>query len=130
MKELLLRLLLRLEVVGEEHEEISDTVCRDAMSEAVFRTFLLPEEGYELPDDFGLCTPEANRAVKEALLKYVDGARGLSNAKGLQTFQQRLAAFQDISVITEIGTSTCDDFFGAFAASMYGEDGEWLGEQP
>ena len=129
MKELLLKLLLRLEAIGEENEEIGDTVCHDAMSEAVFRAFLVPERDYEFPDEFGLCGPEADLAVRDALLDYVNAARELAPAEGLLTFQQRLAAFQDCSVFTEHGGSTTDDFFGGFAASMYSENGEWLGDE-
>jgi hypothetical protein len=126
VKELLRKLLLRLEAVGIQNGEIYDTVCRDAMGEAVFSTFLLPEADYEFPEDFGLCTPEANQAVRKALLEYVTAARSLAPSEGLRTFQQRLAALQDVSVITEDG-GTYDEFFGSYAAGMYGENGEWLG---
>jgi hypothetical protein len=126
VKELLLKLLLRLEAIGEQNEEISDTVCRDAMAEAVFCSFLLPEPGYELPYDFGLCSPEANQAVREALREYITAARELAPQEGLTTFQQRLAALQDADVITESG-STHDEFFGYFVPSLYTENGDWLG---
>lgn len=126
MKELLLKLLIRLQQVGDENEEIYDTVCRDAMAEAVFNTFLLPKAGYTFPDDFGLETAKANLAVRNALLEYTSAACELAPTVGVRTFRQRLAALQDISVITEDG-GTYDEFFGSYAAGMYTEHGEWLG---
>jgi hypothetical protein len=126
LKELLLKLLLRLEAIGEAHDEIGDTVCRDAMRAAVFRSFLRPEPEYELTDDFGLCDPDANRAVQKAIEEYVAAALVLSRSLRLTTFQQRLAAFQDNSVSTEDGT-TSDDFFGYQNPARYDRNGKWLG---
>ncbi len=126
MKQLLLKLLLRLEAIGEQNEEIYDTVCRDAMGAAVFSSFLLPEPGYELPDDFGLCSVEANRAVWLALSEYITAARELAPMEGPTTFQQRLAALQDADVMTP-GGATHDEFFGYYVPSLYTEDGDWLG---
>src|SRR5438477_12952574 len=105
MRELLLKLLLRLEAIGNDHEEAGDTVCRDAMRSAVFRSFLRPEPGFEFPDDYGLYDPDANLAVKETIEEFVSAARGLAPSLGLTNFQQRLAAFQDPSVSTEGGTT-------------------------
>jgi hypothetical protein len=111
VKELLHKLLLRLETIREQSEEIYDTVCRDAMGAAVFSSFLLPESGYEIPDDFGLCSAEANQAVRLALSEYITAARELAPKKGVSTFQQRVAALQDADVVTQSG-GTHDDFFG------------------
>ncbi|QJW98591.1 hypothetical protein FTUN_6186 [Frigoriglobus tundricola] len=129
MKELLLQLLQRLQAIGTRNGEIYDTECRDAMAAAVFSTFLLPEAEYQFPKEFGLCTADANQAVRGALLEYVTAARELAPVARLCTFQQRLAALQDVSVITTDG-GTYDEFFGSYAACLYGEDGEWLGEEP
>jgi hypothetical protein len=126
VKELLLQLLLRLEAIGEQHEEIGDTVCREAMRSAVFRSFLRPEPGYDLPEDYGLMDPEANRAVGEAIADYVSAARALVPSLGLTNFQQRLTVFQDASVFTEDG-STYDEYFGYQSPERYDTDGKWLG---
>jgi len=128
MEEALLKLLLKLEVIGNQHEEAGDTVCRDAMRSAVFRSFLRPEPGYELPDDFGLYDAEANYAVKEAIAEYVSTAMSLAAALGLSSFQQRLAAFQNPSIATRDGT-TYDEFFGYQVPRLYDADGKWLGQQ-
>jgi hypothetical protein len=125
VQEILLKLLRRLEPIAQQHEEIGDTESRDAMRRAVFRSFLRPEPGYELPDDLGLFDDDANREVKEAIAEYISAARVLAPSLGLTTFQHRLAAFQDCSVVTQDGT-TYDDFFGHQIPSYYGPNGEWL----
>jgi hypothetical protein len=96
------------------------------MRAAVFQSFLCPEPEFELPDDYGLCDPEANTAVKEAIEDFVGAARVLAPSLGLANFQQRLAAFQDPSVSTKSGT-TYDEFFGHQVPRLYDVNGNWLG---
>ncbi len=125
MEELLLKLLVRLESIEKEHEEITDTVCRDAMRKTVFLSFLRPEPDYQFPDDYGLYDAEANLAVKAAIVDYVTAVQALAPSLGITNFQQRLAAFQNVSVYTEDGT-TYDEFFGYQVPSRYDLDGNWL----
>lgn len=126
MQELLLKLLNRLQQIGEGNEEIGDTVCRNAMARAIFNAFLRPKAGYQFPDEFGFEAPEANLAVRDALMDYTSAACELAPTVGLRTFQERLAAFQDSSVFTEDG-GTYDEFFGSYVSGMYSEHGDWLG---
>jgi hypothetical protein len=93
---------------------------------AVFRSFLRPEPGYQLPNDYGLYTGDSDRAVAEAIAEFSSAAQALAPSLGLTSFQQRLAAFQDCSVFTEAGT-TYDEFFGYQAPGWYDMDGKWLG---
>jgi hypothetical protein len=96
------------------------------MRRAIFWGFLRPKAGYELPDEFGLYTDAPNGIVREALADYISAAVALAPTIGLMNFQQRLAAFQDCSVVTENGT-TYDEFFGVQSPSLYDLDGKWLG---
>jgi hypothetical protein len=95
------------------------------MRRAIFRSFLRPEPGYELPNDYGLCDPDANRAVRAAIAEFIDAARILAPSLGLTNFQERLYAFQDNSVMTEDG-STYDEFFGHQIPELYDINGKWL----
>lgn len=125
MKEILLDLMKRLEAVGEQHEELYDTEVRNAMGRTIFRGFLRPEPEFELVDDF-LDAPDANKAIQDALVAYIQAAKERAPQLGYTTFHQRLAAFQDCGVFTESG-ATCDEFFGAYNPKLYGSAGEWLG---
>lgn len=125
MKELLLRLLESLEAVGEEHEELYDTVSRHAMRGAIHDGFLKPTPGYSLPSDFGLEDEEANHQVREALRKYIEAANVVASKLALD-FRGRLAAFQDEEAVTE-QVQSYDDFFGDIPATFFDASGNWVG---
>lgn len=127
MEELLRRLLNRLDVIGRDHSELYDTECRDRTGDAVFDGFVRPREGYTLPDDFALYTPEANRAVKEALAEYIDAAKAKAAELGLDTFHDRLEAYQLEDVKSDVDGSYYDDFFGYAHPDEYDDDGNYIG---
>jgi hypothetical protein len=125
MNHLLLELLLRLEAIGQEHEEIYDSEVRDQMREAVHDGFLDLVPDYRLPDTFGLASDEGNRSVRDALSSYIEAAKAKAQELGL-TFKQRLNAFQGTEAMTPAGT-TSDEFFGYSSPDLFTEAGDWLG---
>ena len=111
MEQILLELLIRLEAVGDRDESLFDSVVREKMGNAVFFGFIKPLPGFVLPDDYGM-PEEENRAIKAALGAYIEAARELAPAAGLDTFHKRLAAFQNSAVRTAEQKNDFDDFFG------------------
>ena len=96
MEQLLLELLIRLETVGERDESLFDTVVREKMGDQIFYGFIKPQPGYVLPDDYGM-PDEENRLIKTALQAFIEGAKSLVPALGLDSFHKRLAAFQNLA---------------------------------
>jgi hypothetical protein len=122
MEQLLLELLVRLEAVGDRDESLFDTVVRERMGNAVFFGFIKPRPGFVLPDDYGM-PDEENRTIKAALGAYIEGARALAPAAGLDTFHERLAAFQNLAVRTAEQKNDYDDFFGWSNPELFDEAG-------
>jgi hypothetical protein len=122
MEQLLLELLYRLETVGDRDESLYDTVVRQKMGDAVFFGFIKAEPGFVLPDDYGM-PEEENRAIKAALEAYIEGARVLAPAAGLDTFHKRLAATQNSAVWTAEQKNEYDDFFGWSNPELFDEVG-------
>ena len=121
MEQLLLDLMRQLEAVGDRDESLYDTVVREKMGDPIFNLFVKPKPGYVMPDDYGM-GDEDNRAIKAALRQYVDGALALAPALGLDTFHERLAAFQNEDAHTE-QTNYYDDFFGWSNPDVFDEVG-------
>jgi hypothetical protein len=94
VEQLLLDLIRRLEAVGDRDESLYDTVVRERMSDPIFYLFVKPTPGYVLSDDYGM-SDECNQTIKAALRAYIEGAAVLAPKFGLDTFHQRLAAFQN-----------------------------------
>jgi hypothetical protein len=111
MKKALRSLLNDMETIWDEHGELTDTVIRDEMREALERSFFAPTEGYALPDEYGMDSPEGNSKVKAALLKFVRAATTEATEGGLSTREDRLRAFQDGEVLSPSGYPY-DEFFG------------------
>jgi hypothetical protein len=64
-----------------------------------------------------------NWAIRAALGAYIEGARTLAPATGLDTFQKRLAAFQNSVVRTAEQMNDFDDFFGWSNPELFDEVG-------
>jgi len=122
MEQLLLDLLYRLEAIGDRDESLYDTVVRQKVGNAVFFGFVKPWPGFVLPDDYDM-PAEENRAIKAALGAYIEGARALAPAAGLDTFHKRLAAFQNSAVRTAGQKNDFDDFFGWSNPELFDEAG-------
>lgn len=124
MQEILLKLLLVLEEIGERDESIFDTYVRDILRQAVFCSFVKPVLNYDLPRKFGMSN-EDDIQIREALLEYIRSAQDIAPKLGILTFHQRLAAFQDSSVRTRSDGrwNDYDEFFGTSDPSIFDEDG-------
>ncbi len=105
------KLLNRLDGIMEKHEEVQDTDVREQLHEAMYNAFVLAKADYELPEEFGMYTKTGNKSVRSALATFLKKANDMAAKAGLDSEQIRLAAFQDIDVTSENG-STYDEYFG------------------
>lgn len=111
MKKALKQLLDALDELAEGgHDEVTDTDVRERMHEAVFRTLVDPQADYQLPDEFGMFSPEGNREVKAILSKFITHPE-FADAKKLPSPKERLDVFQDVEV-ESVGGNTYDEYFG------------------
>jgi hypothetical protein len=111
MKRALEQLLNALDKVFETDGEVGDTAVREAMREAVHKSFIVPQKGYVLPDDFQMFSPEGNEKVKAVLQKFLEHPEVVAAAKTLTTPEDRLDAFQDPDVESAEGNAY-DEYFG------------------
>jgi hypothetical protein len=111
MKKALKQLLNALDKVFEEHEEVGDTAVRQFMYDAVHKSFIVPQPGYQLPDDFGMFSDDGNKKVRVALARFLAHPDLAAAAKKLKTPRERLDAFQDVEVESSEG-NTQDEYFG------------------
>ena len=122
METVLLELLHRLEVIGDEHGELFDSDVREAMDDAVFYGFIMPRPGYTLPDKFAMFKPEGDRKVLEVVSWFLPAAREAAERAGLDTFHKRLRAFQNLDVRTA-RQNDYNDFFGWSNPELFDEAG-------
>jgi hypothetical protein len=111
MKKALKQLINALDKVFEEHEEVGDTAVREFMYDAVHKSLIVPQPGYELPDDFGMFSEEGNRKVRAALKKFFAHPEVAAAPTRLKTPKERLDAFQDGDVESSEG-NMYDEYFG------------------
>ncbi len=111
MQMILRRLLDRLDAIGEQHGEVSDTAVRDCISAAVFDGFLRPGSAFALPDRYAMFSDEGDQLVKQALAEFLSAANHSAAEAGLSTFHERLSALQDVDV-RSAGGSYFDDYLG------------------
>jgi hypothetical protein len=113
MEQLLQALLEDLDAVLEEHEDIGDTEVSIQMTKAVHDGFISPKPGFVLPHKFQMYMPEGDHKVRAALQRFLKKAAKVAEAEGLDTPEARLAAFQNLDVLSE-GGSCYNDFFGYY----------------
>ena len=102
MKSLLKQLLDQLDSIYEQDDDLTDTEVREAMFRAVARGFIFQKRDYTVPPRFGLYKrPAANGLVRTALNEFISAANAAAEREGLATPEQRLAAFQDESVVSD-----------------------------
>jgi hypothetical protein len=119
----LLRLLERLEQIGEEHPDLFNSAVRQAMSNSLVDGFarLLPD--FSLPVSFRMLSAEGNEKVRDALASFLKSARTLVVEEGLTTFHERLAAIQNGDVRTG-GGNDYDEFLGTSNPDFFNVNGE------
>lgn len=105
------QLLNSLDKIGKINDEIGDTDVREKMSKAIHRTFIEPVGSYELPDEFGMFSDEANRLVKSALESFLNSVIPKIGSAGLASENERMNAFQDDDIESSEGMYY-DDYFG------------------
>ena len=111
MKKALKQLLNALDKLIEEQEEVGDTAVREAMYDAVHKSFIVPQPGYVLPVEFEMFREEGNKKVREAVAKFLTHPDVAAAAKKLKTPKERLDAFQDADVESSDG-SIYEEYFG------------------
>lgn len=107
-------LLDALDVVAVNHEEVTDTEVRGHIRAAVHNGFIAPKAGFKLPRKFGMFSAAGDRAVRSVLQSFLDSPDVKRAAEELPTPQERLDAFQDITVQSANG-NTYDEYFGEAA---------------
>jgi hypothetical protein len=111
VKKALKQLINALDKVFEEHDEVGDTAVREFKYDAVQKSFIVPQAGYELPEEFGMFSEEGNRKVRSALKKFLAHPEVAAAATKLKTPKERLDAFQNVDVESSEG-NTYDEYFG------------------
>jgi hypothetical protein len=112
IKNALLELLNKLDEVGDNYQELSDTATREELHQAIIDHFVLasPGDDFPLSGSYAMFSDEGNEAVYKALGQFLNHAEVRAALTQL-TPQERLDAFQDDDVESSNG-STCDDYFG------------------
>ena len=82
------------------------------MGDAIVYLFLKPDTDYVVPDEFGLCDAAANLDVKAALVAYTTAAKKAASEHDINSFHERLAAFQNAEVESNDERNYYDDCFG------------------
>jgi len=112
LTQLLKTLMESLEAVGEESEELYDTDVREQMSAALHDGFVVPTDGFVLPEKFGMFSDEADLLVRQAIDAYIMAAKLRAKELSLAPGEQRLAAIEQEGVRTSQEEQEFDDFFG------------------
>jgi hypothetical protein len=107
MKTALRHALNQLDAIAEEHEEVNDTDVREQIAEAIYHGFIVQTSSYALPNEFGMFHPAGDAAVRAVLAEFLSAAC----SAGISTPQKRLAALQDVSVLSDAGNAY-DEYFG------------------
>jgi len=110
VKQALKQLLDTLDDVSRAHTEVSDTAVREAMADAIHQRFVLQKKRYRVPTEFGMFSPAGNHLVRDAIAAFLAHVDAVAASKSL-TSDERLAAFQDASVVSSLGYHY-DDYFG------------------
>jgi hypothetical protein len=111
MKNALRLLLNTLDQIRLEHPEITDTMVREEMGYAVYQGFVIQEQDFQLPREFGIFSAIGNEQVYSALSQFLSHPEVIAVGSQMRTPEERLTAFQDDQVHSVNGR-TYEDFFG------------------
>ena len=130
MSEHLLQLLKTLQLLGNRHGEIYDSLVRERIGEAVMERFVRHNLSYEIPIDLGLATIEANSAVHHALEEYVRRANRTAEKLEMTRFHDRLNAFQNPHVRVDPNQDIdYEELFGHTPPEWYDLDGNVISDR-
>ena len=122
MNTVLKRFLDALDSIGDQNEELFDSDVRQRMSNAIMEGFVRNRKDYEIPNDFGMFSEQANAAVRNAILNFVVMATHRADALGLSGFHERLLFVQDAAARSDAGNDY-DDFLGHSPPGFFDEMG-------
>ena len=96
-------LFSRLELVSQEHPELTDTETREAVFETLNCYFVWERISEPPPKNYRMYSADGNQGVQQAISRFI--AKGLVAAKkeGVAVGQPRLDALQDKSIRTPNG---------------------------
>jgi TPP-dependent indolepyruvate ferredoxin oxidoreductase alpha subunit len=97
-------------IVLQEYEELLEIETKMLLSSAIVDGFILQKDGYTLPTSFGLKSKDADKAIGEALKKYIDRMNPLVEKYNLDSDEKRMEAFQDLDV-DNVYDNDVEDFF-------------------
>jgi hypothetical protein len=124
MEEHLLKLLSTLESLGNHYDELYDSEVREAMGEVIMQGFVRCIEEYEIPAQFGMFTPNAEKSVRDSIASYIDSANRTAEECGLNCFHDRLNAFQNSDVrVNRAVNVDYEELFGHTPPDWYDEGG-------
>ncbi len=89
------------------------------LSKVILHSFLIPQHGYTLPEEFGMPTPEGNRAIYEALSRFLSHLQMTAGRAELLTAEDRLKAFQDPDVR---GRGAAFDMYFTYRADLMSKE--------
>ena len=112
----------RLDAIALEHPEVNDTAVREEMSTAILNGFFRKTEDYRLLDKFAMYSTKGNIDVMVALAYFIGNARFVA---GLDTFHQRMTAFQNPEIISE-NDHDYSYFFGHWNPEDFDKNGQRL----
>ena len=124
----LLELLHRLEVIGNSHEELFDSVVREAMDDVITFGFLKSQPDFAMPSAFSMFSAEADQQIADAFAWFLPAANEAAKLDGLDTFRKRLSAFQNLEVRTA-QKNDYNDFFGWANPNHFDDAGNACGEE-
>jgi len=82
MQALLLELLIGLERISDVHEELFDSEVRERIGVAIMEGFVRAVPKYVVRTDLGMFTPDADAAVRELIVTYIERANKLGVCPG------------------------------------------------
>ena len=101
-----------LESVGNEHEELYDTDVREQLASTLNWHFVWGNLADKTPLRYGMFSAEADKAVADAVDRFLKAALANAEAEGVAKGQQRHDLLQDQSIKTETGGQSYDCFIG------------------
>jgi hypothetical protein len=120
-------LLNRCDAVAEMYPEITASDVRVQMTRAVFDGFLHLSENYCLtPRPFAMPSQGGDTKVMAVLYAFISEAGDVAKREDLDTFQKRLAAFQNKTIVSDEGHDY-HWYFDTWDAGGFDEDGKPIG---